>query len=855
MTRFCISSIFAASLLVATSVAENEFERDVKPFLAKHCVECHGAETQEADLRLDTIESDFESRYSAEKWSEVLDRLNLGDMPPEEEPRPDVKGQQLVTDWITGELRSAIERQQRNGGHVVLRRLNRGQYNNTIRDLIGVDFQAADSFPEDPSGFGFDNVGTALNLSPLHIEKYIATAREIIHRANLGGVQPEPFKWHFEADVPARNGKENRLTKPNRRGRPLQYAVVYARDMPARGEFAVVRMKRRHDVGVRKFWVHRPGRYIVRIRAAAFVPTRSAVESSAMTLHEELHKSRLPETDQVQRKRSREYWENTRRDQLRQHFTSDSMYDYGPPRMRTTVNAIIPLPAVDVTSTIDNPTVFEFPVYLDSTKCEIKISNDYNVPETPENRKIVYEPGFSRPELLIDWFEVEGPIDEEWPPNSRQQILRSFPKNDPKRARKVLATFMKRAYRRPVLSWEVNQMVRLFRNSFRETNSFEASLEVPLVAILSSPHFLHLVEEPPAPDSDRRVGNYELANRLSFWLWNTMPDETSFHLAKEGQLHNQDVMLKQIDRMLADSKSDQFVDSFTTQWLQIRDLSSVSPDKRRYTRFDEHLLTSFTSESVSFFRELLDQDLPISNFLRSDFVMLNQRLARHYAMPKIEGDNFRRVNLSSGARRGPLLSQASIHMATSNGTRTSPVKRGTWILTNVLGTPPPSPPPNTGDIKPGVPGINKATVRDRLDAHRANTACATCHDKIDPLGFALENYNAIGRWRDREGFGINGSVLKNDPPIDSHGRLPDGRSFENVSELQQILVEKQQMFYKCLVEKMMIYALGRGLDITDRPTIESIVARLPDHGLSLRGMIKDIATSDAFLKKTIGGQP
>ena len=847
---------FIATVYVDECNSQVDFEGDIRPFLSKHCVECHGPNAQEADLRIDTLDPIFDDRYSAEVWSEVLDRLNRGDMPPEEKPRPDSEQQEVVTDWITSRLQLAIERQQQNGGQVVLRRLNRSQYNNTIRDLVGLDYSPADAFPEDPSGFGFDNVGTALNLSPAHIEQYLDTARQIVRRASLGGVKPAAFKWRFQADVPAMLGKENRLSKPNRRGRMLQYAIVYARDMPARDGFAVVRMKRRHDVGVREFKVHRPGRYVIRIRAAAYVPTRADVESAAMKLHDNMQETKLREVESEERKAAmKRYWDVTWRERLRQHYATDPMYDYGPPRMRTVVNKTIPVSSVDVTVGIGDAKIFEFPVYLDTTKCEVQITNDYNIPETPYSQRFLYVDEFPRPELLIDWFEVEGPLDEEWPPKSRKMILRTFAEDDPIRARKVLATFMKRAYRRPLRRGEVNQMLRLFEASYRESEDFESALEVPLVAILSSPHFLHLVEEQPSPDSDGRLGNYELANRLSYWLWNTMPDQTLFQLAQQGELRNEEVLLGQIDRMLSDPRSEDFVRSFTTQWLQIRDLSSVSPDERKFTRFDDHLLWSLTEESVSFFRELLDHDLPVSNFLQSDFAMLNQRLARHYALPVIEGDHLRRVALPEGARRGPLLSQASVHMATSNGTRTSPVKRGAWILENVLGTPPPPPPPNAGDIKPGVPGINKATVRERLEAHRKNAACAPCHNKIDPLGFALENYDAIGRWRDHEGFGYNGQVLKDDPAIDSHGKLPDGSTFEDVNGLQQILMAKKQMFYVCLVKKMMIYALGRGLEITDRPTIEGIVERMPNHGSTLRGIIKDIALSNAFLKKPIGKRP
>ncbi|MCA9213273.1 MAG: DUF1592 domain-containing protein [Planctomycetales bacterium] len=828
----------------------------VKTFLARHCVSCHGPETQEAEMRVDSLGDEFDDRSIAERWTEVLDRLNRGDMPPENEPRPDKRQQARVVDWISQQLQSAIERKHRNGGHAILRRLNRDQYNNTIRDLVGVDFAPADSFPEDPSGFGFNNVGSALNLSPLHIEKYLDAAREIVARANLYDVQPVPFQWHFEPDTAARTNRHQRLTKPDRRGREIEYAIVYARDMLARGDFAVIREKRRRHVGVRNFFVHRPGRYVIRVRAASYVPKRAEVQQAAVQLFEEHYQQLIAEADDDDlRRRRKEYWENTKRQQVSEYFGEDSAYNYGPPRMQITINRTLSLPAVDVDVPKDQPKVFEFPVYLEDNECNINIANDYNIPEYASYRTTLFDPRFPRPELLIDWFEIEGPIDEQWPPKSRKMVLRSFKPDDPDRARKIIATFIHRAYRRPPKVQEVNRMMALYEKARAESDSLEEALEVPLVAILSSPRFLYLAEEAPAHGERAQVTDYELASRLSYWLWNTMPDDALFRLAKNRELGKREVLLKQVDRMLADKRSDEFVKSFVTQWLRIGDLNSVLPDKRKYLRFDEHLLTSMTDESVAYFRELLDNDLPIQNFVRSEFAVVNERLARHYELSGIEGDHFRRVDLGPNSGRGPIMMHASVHMATSNGTRTSPVKRGEWILESVLGTPSPPPPPNAGDIKPGVPGIDKATVRERLDAHRQNPACASCHDKIDPLGFALENYDAIGRWRTHEGFGYNGQVLKGDPAVDTHGQLPDGSSFQNIQQLQEILLRKQELFNTCLVKKMMIYALGRGLDISDRPTILNIVEDLPKHGSTLRGIIKQIATSEQFLTKTIGAQP
>jgi len=398
---------------------------------------------------------------------------------------------------------------------------------------------------------------------------------------------------------------------------------------------------------------------------------------------------------------------------------------------------------------------------------------------------------------------------------------------------------------------EVTPKLALFTNARKEKSLVEA-IKLPLISILTSPHFLYLVE--PAENSNEPtkpspLGEYELASRMSYLFWSSMPDDGLSKLAADGKLRDLKVRQAQVDRMLDDPRSEAFVKNFAGQWLGLRNVGSNPPAEDLYPQYDRHLETSMVSESEAFFAEFLKKGTDCRQMIRSDFVVINERLARFYGIPGVRGDEFRRVTVPEGVFRGGIVTQASILTTTSNGTRTSPVKRGTWILKTLLGTDPGLPVANAGEIAPKVPGIDKATVRKRLEIHRELPQCARCHNKIDPLGFALENYNAAGEWRDQEGFGYKGRIERNDPKIDASSKMPDGTEINGVVGLQKAMLAKEDLFLGALANKLLTYACGRELGLADQPTVKGTVADLKSNQYSLRSLLKFIVCSEPFSVK------
>lgn len=837
-------------------------EAEARPVLDRYCVRCHGPEKQSADLRLDTLGTDLSTLDVSEAWLEIRDRLTLGEMPPEGEARPDDGTVARLADRIAVALDEAEAARDGGGPRVVLRRLNRDEYNNTVRDLLGVDFEPAADFPEDPPAHGFDNVGAALQVSPLLLEKYLDAARAVVDRALVAGPKPVSHTWHIEVEEAHRShqfqGRESAGQDELWVADPVterhRYLVKGGGTAVRDGWLVQQGAKDESAAGFRWFRLPASGAYLVRIRAAAAVPTRDEVVASARRVilrnHEQGNWKKLSDSE---RGEARDRWEREEWPALEAHFRTDPMYDYGPPRMKVATDEGVIIAAACVEAPTDEPRVYEFSHEFEAVEGEtvgVSITNDYSVPSVLENFWFQRDPDFARPELLIDWVEFEGVHVDRWPPAGHDLVLLAEPDrtgDEHADARLVLERFLTRAYRRPVDPAEVEPFLALFDAIRPEKPSFLEAIKVPLTAALVSPHFLYLVE--PGDDAARPLDQYEVAGRLSYFLWSTMPDAALFRLAAEGRLREPAVLTAQVDRMLADPKSEAFVRNFAGQWLGLRELGANPPVANLFPRYDEHLEASMRRESEATFAEFLHRGLDVRGLLGSDQVVINERLARFYGIPGVKGDHFRRVPVPDGVRRGGLMTQASVLTLTSNGTRTSPVVRGVWILENLLGDPPPPPPPDAGDLAPEVPGIDKATVRDRLQAHRRLPQCASCHSKIDPLGFALENYDADGRWRDRYGFGYNGRVGDDDPLVDASGRLPGGRSFHGVAGLQSILLADEDRFLACLADKLLVYALGRGLTPADRPVRDRLVADLRRDGYTLRGLIAGIVTSEPFLTK------
>lgn len=607
------------------------FEQHIVPFMQAYCVRCHGGEEAEADLSLARFQDSANVQDEYGLWEQVLRMLNERQMPPDGEPQPTEIEVRAVADAIQAELDAFDCSGERRPGRVTIRRLNRTEYNNTLRDLLGIQFRPADDFPSDDVGHGFDNIADVLSMSPILVEKYLDAAESAIDQAL--------------ADEPT--------------------------------------------------------------RARILVHTA----------------------------------------------------------------------------------------------------------ETPRERREV--------------------------------------------ARKNLAEFAQRAFRRPLTEDELNRLTAIIPGGRRgqrgqatrdQAGNGEASpgqnLRTPLVAILTSPHFLFRIEKDPAeddPDGIRNLDDYEIATRLSYFLWSTMPDEELFRLASQGELRNTENLEKQVRRMLTHEKSRALVDNFAGQWLQLRDVERLSPDPARFPSFDEPLRAAMLRETELFFEAVIREDRSVLDFLNADFSYVNERLAAHYGIADVKGDEFRRVSLPAD-RRG-VLTQASILFLTSNPTRTSPVKRGQWILSNILGQPPPPPPPGIEELDDD--GETLGSLREQMEQHRSNPSCAVCHRQMDALGFGLENFDVVGAWRDRDGRFA----------IDPSGTLPGEQSFSGPAELMGILAASRRgEFCRCLAEKMLTYALGRGLGPYDRCAVNGVLERMEQNDFRFSALVMGVVTSDPFLMRESLGE-
>lgn len=839
-------------------------QQSIGPFLATHCLKCHGPDRQESGFRVDQhLPNEFLTRAVAERWSEVLDKLNAGEMPPKKEPRPPAADMAKVVDWISRErLRGE---KARRGTEIVLRRLNRAEYNNTIRDLTGVDMRPADEFPADPAAGGFDNDGGVLTISPLQLDLYMRAARRVLDRAIVAEQdRPASIKWRVEMEEGFRTEKG-----PGGALRPI-YVSIGGQSLTIsqgcnqeRGGMTVFRQPRWNTCGVVHvggFKVPHSGYYVVRLRAAGVVPPPEEILRIALEKHELRQEQQSNSiTDPQQRRRNQEWFAEHGRAEIKAHY-SGRHYRYGPPRIKVTSQEsgmVRVLGEFDVPAPESEPALYEVRAWFDPPDdgASVTFNNEYHIPRNNSNFWLQGQEEFPRPELLIDWMELEGPLYDSWPPSSHRRILIDSPqqgKDEEAYAREVLASFMSRAYRRPLREGEVEAKLKLFREALANHPSLEEAIKVPLVAVLMSPHFLFLAEGGGGDaehDTPRWLSDVELASRLSYFLWSSMPDDELTRLSRQAKLADPQSLVAQADRLLADPRSGEFVKNFAGQWLKLRDVGVNPPAPMIFLEYDDHLEVSMRGESEEFFSHILHSDLSVLNFIRSEFVTINERMARFYDIPGVKGDHFRVVLVPEGVTRGGVLTQASVLAVTSNGTRTSPVWRGVWILERLLDDPPPPPPPNAGEIPPSVPGVDKATVRDRLRIHREQPQCAHCHNKFDPLGFALENFDASGQWREREAHGNTSEYGPNDPPIDARARLPGGAEFVGVPGLQQELLKRQDQFLRCLAEKLYTYALGRELGYADEPTITSAVQHMKQNKLTLRSLIHHIVRSEAFRSK------
>jgi hypothetical protein len=773
------------------------FDQQVRPFLDEHCVACHNDDLQTADLSFDAFVSGTgpdtatDATTHPELWEQVADMLQAGLMPPTGRPAPTNTDIAAVNAWIDYLLgRTGVNRVS-DPGRVTARRLNRVEYNNTVRTLLGVAGRPADEFPTDDSGYGFDNIGDVLSLSPLLMEKYIATAKRLSRLAVFGEPVPEtPIRLaHYMGR--RSNDADNSLEGANILPYSMRGALYGSHLFPWTAEYEL----RFRAANYRRRPPRAPGQR----------PTPPGTEAELDQFMEEMRRAAPPVPVVA-----------TLDGEVFNEVMIEGVNAFGYERGEFVTRLAVEAGEHDFR--VSYPHVADIVDPRDNV--------------LPDGRRVLY----------IDYLDIVGPFDPSPdPPASYDQIFicRHRPGEEHREgcAGEIVSNLARRAYRRPVTDDEVSRLTGLIAQAEQEGDSFQEGVRLVVQAVLLSPHFLFRIEhdpDPHDPTASHPVSDHELASRLSYFLWADMPDDELFGLADAGRLGQSDVLDAQVRRMLADPKSTALVDTFAAQWLQLRNLDRGKPDPERFPAVDDELRHAMRRETELFVEAIIREDRSVLDLLDAPFTFLNGPLAHHYGIAGVDGEQFQRVALD-GMQRSGLLTQASILSVSSYPTRTSPVLRGKWVLQNLLGTPPPDPPE-------GVPPLDVAAVgttvslRAQLEQHRANAMCAVCHDQIDPLGFGLERYDAVGAWRTHDGpF-----------PIDDSGTLPDGTTFRGSRELKEILRARADAFTGNLARKLLTYALGRGLETYDTAAVDAILSRAAADDNRFSSLVLGVVHSEPF---------
>ena len=772
------------------------YRKSVQPILARHCFACHNQQLAVGKLDLTPFRDDVDAIAQPHVWEKVREKVVTRKMPP--------PGQSVLSDadlvairrWIDGFVKPAASAGGEQG-RLMARRLNRVEYNNTIRDLLGVPGRPADEFPVDDSGYGFDNIGDVLTVSPMLMEKYMAAANRISRLAVYGEAVP---------------------SKPTRLVRLLGRRSHDANDVAAGAGYATYLpfSMRGALYGTWTFPVD--AEYEFRLRIANFRPdVQPASRRGARSAREPL---------------------SAREEAARQA---------APPRkLVMTVDG-----APVITTVVEGTATFGYARGEFTARARINAGERFLRASYPELADLDDPRQNINPDkrraLFVDYLEIIGPFHaSSEPPQSYRRIFVCGHGRDSHRSdcgRKVVSNLLHRAWRRAVTSEEVDAKLRLAALAEKEGDSFEEGIRLALEAILASPEFLFRSERPPASEGKgtQAINDHELASRLSYFLWSSMPDNELRRAADDKILRRPGVLDAQVRRMLADDKASNLVENFAAQWLQLRNLGRTKPDPGRFPSVDDELLDAMKRETGLFVEAIIREDRSILDLIDAPFTFLNGPLARHYGVAGITGEEFRRVSLD-GEQRSGLLTQGAILTVSSYPTRTSPPVRGKWVLENLLGSAPPPPPPDIPVLDESKLG-STVSMRERLEQHRKDPNCSPCHNQMDPIGFGLESYDAVGAWRSHDG----------QAPIDTSGTLPDGSSFGGARDLKKILRARSDAFTRNLTEKLLTFALGRGLEPYDRPAIEQIVSRVANDRHRFSALVLGIVNSKPFQMRTVEG--
>jgi hypothetical protein len=778
-------------MMLSPALEAIHFEKQVRPILKKHCFKCHGEKKQKGDLRLDTLSGDLsKDRVAAEAWHDVQNALNLSEMPPKKEDSLLPAELRTVTSWITQEIDALVASQKSTGGRIVLRRLNKTDYQNTMRDLLGIEMDYAKNLPpETLSEDGFRNNGATLQMSDLQLEYYLESARKGLAKAIVTGSRPKFFEKEFTVSVNDKNRGSNILDKD-------QQFIAKLLDYPEDGEI-LIRAKVKAQFA--------ENRGYPQLRAA--IGYRADVQAP---------RGFLKPVD----------------------ITSE---DWQIIEFRARIENF-PLPSKSQS---------KFPgllLWLDNAYAE---GHDKPIKARGKGKKKkAQKDPLTYPRIEVASMQFIGPILDDWPPAQHKAILLPSKQrsNEEAYSKIVIRNFMRRAFRRPIHDEEIVPYYRFFRSTRPEMETFEDAIRETLAMVLISPDFLFLVE--PSGSSKRSISDWELASRLSYFLWSSMPDTRLLNLAKKEALRKPEILEKEISRMISDERSWQFVEQFADQWLDIGALQRVAINPNYYPKFDPTLKASMRGETIHFFGELFQKNLSALNILDSNFTMLDEPLAKHYGLAGPKGSRFERVSIKPGDHRGGVLAHGSVLLGNSTGEDSHPVKRAVWIRERLLDDAPAPPPPDVPALDSTDPNFAALSVRDQLAEHRKQISCNECHRNIDPWGISLENFGADGLWREqilRKKVKGKGMIKL---PVLSEAMLPDGKKIEGIADLKKHLLEdRREQFARAFTSKLLTYALGRRLELIDQKTVDELTSKFIKSEYRIKDLIYLIVASKTFQSK------
>ncbi len=759
------------------------YQNQVEPLLKQYCYDCHGPEG-EASPRLNLLDPDLFNGVDGETWHDALNRINEGKMPPKDaEALPENK-RKLVVDWLTKEISRATEAKRSTGGKVVFRRLTNYEYNNTLRDLLGIEFDYAENLPpESKSVDGFLNNGQVLGISPLQLEYYLAAARNAMAKAIVTGEQPEVHSQIVEESI--RGARDNNVNGARLDGRQKFIA------------------------GITRF--PRTGKVRVTIQAYAQVPEGKSAPELEVSIG----------------------------------IRSDTISPNGQLGVREIIGTEQEPQTIVMEGRIES-----FPLPGKNPKfpgIQILLKNLTAVPG-PVPKKGEPVPPSTEPLIFIKSVQFEGPLHDSWPPKHHTDILPFDGPLEPKQVAESIEAFMRRAFRRPVAKSEVARVVGFYNSIEASSDSFEEAMRETLSLVLISPEFLYLAEPVEQPATLAKLTEHELAVRLSYFLWSSMPDAELFKLAEQRQLFRKGVLEQQVARMLDDERSWQFVRHFTSQWLDLSGLNRIAINPQYYKDFNERLKSQMAEETIRFVGEVLYHDLSALNFLKSDFVVVNRSLAQHYNLPEPELNQFARIALTGDENRGGLITQGSFLLINSNGEDSHPIKRAVWILDRLLDDPPAPPPPDVPELESEKIDFAALSIKRQLELHREKSSCNSCHKNIDGWGIPMEHFDAIGQWRDIGLRIVKGKSVESS--LDAVATLPSGATVQGVQEFQQYLIDQEsERFARALVKKVTTYALGRTLEFTDEEAISGLTEQFIADDYSMKKLLVAIVQSEMFQSK------